>query len=91
MTNKKKIKNAIEQDINPNSYYNEIIRTIEKGAKMKNKSNIWKWSFVPICLVVAISGILLINDNKELNPNIFKPNIETKETIYCVENSVMVK
>lgn len=88
MTNKKKIKNAIEQDINPNSYYNEIIRTIEKGAKMKNKSNIWKWSFVPICLVVAISGILLINDNKELNPNIFKPNIETKENFSIYVNDV---
>lgn len=91
MTNKEKIKNEIEQDINPSSYYNEIIRTIEKGEKMKKKSNMWKWSFIPICLVVAISGILLINDNKELNSNILKQNIETKDNVSIYINDVSKK
>lgn len=88
MTNKEKIKNAIEEDINPNSYYKEIIRTIEKGDKMKKKSNMWKWSFVPICLVVAISSILLIFDNKELNSDLLKQNIETKDNVSIYVNDV---
>ena len=32
-------------------------------------------------LIAIISGILLINDNKELNPDIYKSNIETKDNV----------
>lgn len=88
MTNKEKMKKAIEQDINQESYYIEIIRTIEKGVKMEKKSNVWKWSLVPICLVIVISGILLINDNKELKSNISEPNIETKDNISIYINDI---
>ena len=49
MTNKEKLKNAIEQDINPKDYYTEIINQGEKGEKMK-KNNILKWSLMPIYL-----------------------------------------
>lgn len=72
MTNKEKLKRAIEQDINPTSYYKEIISKIERGERMnKEKINLWKWSFIPICLVAIISGVLLINsNNKELKSNI---------------------
>lgn len=65
MSNKEKLNEAIEQDINMKDYYNEIIRKIE-DTKMKKKNNMWKWSLVPICLVI-ISGTLLLNyqsDNK---------------------------
>lgn len=89
MTNKEKLKKAIEQDINPKDYYKEIINKIERGEKaMKKKNNnLWKWSFVPICLVAIISGILLIN-NKESKPNIYKPNIETKDNVNLYINDV---
>ena len=66
MTNKEKLKMAIEQDIDAKNNYNEIIKKIEKGAKMKNKNNLWKLSLVPICLVVIISGIVIINNNTSL-------------------------
>lgn len=72
MANKEKLKRAIEQDINPKSYYNEIINQIEKEDKMKNKNNTWKWSLVPICLVAIISGVLFLkyhNDNKTILKN----------------------
>lgn len=60
MTNKEKLNKAIEEDFNSMNNYNEIIKKIEKGAKMK-KNNMWKWSFVPICLVAIISGVLFLN------------------------------
>lgn len=69
MTNKEKLKNAIEQDINPKNYYNEIISQIGENEKMKKKNNLVKWSLVPICLAVVISSILLLNYN---NKTIFK-------------------
>lgn len=69
MTNKEKLKKAIIQDINPTNYYNEIIKKIEKGERMKNKSNIWKRSLVPICLAILISGVLFFNSQ---NRNLLK-------------------
>ena len=88
MTNKEKLKKAIEQDINPKDYYKEIINKIERGGKiMKKNNNLWKWSFVPICLIAIISGVLLIN-NKELKTNIYKPNIETKDNVNLYINDV---
>lgn len=87
MTNKDKLKGAIEEDINPKNYYNEIIEKLEKGEKMK-KNNVWKWSLVPICLVAIISGVLFINNSKELKPNIYKPNTETKDNVNLYINDV---
>ena len=43
---------------------------------------------MPICLIAIISGILLINDNKELNPDIYKSNIETKDNVNLYINDV---
>ena len=82
MTNKEKLKNAIEQDINPTNNYNEIIKKIEKERKMKKENNLLKWSLVPICLTVFISGIIFLNyknDNKNLYEN--KPYIDKENNI----------
>ncbi len=88
MTNKEKLKNAIEEDINPQNYYYEIINKIEKGAKM-HKNNVWKWSIVPICLVVIISGVLFLNyhnDNKTILKN--KPYVDEKNNITLNINEI---
>lgn len=77
MTNKEKLNKAIEQDINMQDCYNEIIRKIGESEEMKKKNNMWKWSLVPICLVVVISGFLVFNsrnDNKTILEN--KPYID---------------
>lgn len=47
-----------------------------------------KWAFVPICLVAVISGILLINSNKELKFNVYKPNIENKDNVSIYINDI---
>lgn len=89
MTNKEKLKRAIEHDINPKDYYNEIIDQIKKGEKMKNKKNMWKWSLVPICLVVVISGVLFLNyrnDNKTILKN--KPYVDETNNITLNINEI---
>ena len=89
MTNKEKLNQAIEQDMNWKDCYNEIIRKIEEGAKMTKKNNSWKWSLVPICLVVIISGVLFLNnqnDNKTKLEN--KPFVEEKNNVTLNINEI---
>ncbi len=66
MTNKEKFKKSLNEDFASDKNYNKIITKIKKGEKMK-KSNMWKWSLVPICLVAVIGGIMLnISQNKNI-------------------------
>jgi len=61
ITNKEKLKSAMNEDINPKVYYNEIIKKIEKKEERRKKNNMWKWSLAPICLVAIMGGLLFIN------------------------------
>ena len=53
MTNKEKLKNAIDKDINKTKNYNLVINNIDKGSN--NKNHLWKLSFVPISLSILIT------------------------------------
>lgn len=89
MTNKEKLKKTIEQDINPKSYYNEIINKIEEKEKMNKKNNMWKWSLVPICLIVVISGVLFLNyqnNNKTILKN--KPYVDETNNVILNINEI---
>ena len=79
MTNREKLKKAIEQDINPTNNYNEIIKKIEKEDKMKKENNLLKWSLVPICLIVIISGIIFLNYKKDNNNSLENKTYINKE------------
>ncbi len=49
----------------------------------------WKWSFIPICLVVVLSGILLLNyqnDNKTILKN--EPYIDEKNNVTLNINEI---
>ncbi len=59
MTNKEKLKIAMEEDIDSKDCYNKIIKKIECENQAKN--NLWR--LVPICLIIVISGILFLNNN----------------------------
>ena len=91
MTNKEKLKRAIEQEMNPKEYYKEIINKIEKGEKRKMKNKIEKWAFVPIGLVIVVSGILFFhqNDKKEVLEN--KPYVDKETNITLNINEVTNK
>lgn len=89
MTNKEKLKKAIEHDINPKDYYNKIIDKIEKGEKKDMKKSIWKWSLVPICMVFVISGVLFLNyrnDSKTILKN--KPYVDETNNITLNINEI---
>lgn len=90
MTNKEKLNNAIEQDINPKDCYSKIIKKIEEGKKMKKKSHIWKFVLVPICSVFIISGILFLNYQ---NKNTLKNDnyVDEKNNVYLKINNVNIK
>ncbi len=88
MTNKEKLIRAIDKDIDAKSCYSEIINKIKKGEKMK-KNNIWKWALVPVCLVLVISGGLLLkyqSDNKPILKN--KPYVDEKNNVTLNINEI---
>lgn len=86
MSNKDVFKELYSKKMNKEKNYNEIVETIERDKKVMNKY--LKWSFVPICLIAIISGVLIFNNNKELKPNIYKPNIESKDNVNIYINDV---
>ena len=83
MTNKERLKNAIEQDMNPTNNYNKIIKKIEKGKKIKRENNLLKWSLIPICSIIAISGTIFLNYKKPQYSILFEksPNEENNVTL----------
>lgn len=88
MTNKEKLKKAIEHDINSKDYYNKIIDKIEKGKRDMKKS-IWKWSLAPICMIVVISGVLFFNyqnSNKTILKN--KPYVDEINNVILNINEI---
>lgn len=87
MTNKEKLKSAIEKDMNSKVYYDEIIKKIEEGEKMKI-NNIWKWSFVPICLVVIISGMLFFGTNNSAKKIQTKSYVDQENNITLNINEI---
>ncbi len=82
MNNQEKLKSAIEQDFNPTNNYKEIIKKMEKVRKMKRINDLLKWSLVPICIIVVISGIVFSNYNKD-NNNLLEnnPYVDKKDNI----------
>ncbi len=89
MSNKERLKHAIEQDINFNGYYDEIMNQIKKGEeKMQKKSNLWKGVLLPICLIGLISSIVFFNTNKEFKTNVYQPDIEAKDNVHLYINDV---
>jgi len=77
MTNKEKIVKSMNKDFDKENNYNKIIEKIEKGKNMKTNKNIWKWTLVPIGLILIIGGLSLINfkkDNVTLENYIDKEN-----------------
>lgn len=86
MDNKEKLKKSINKDFNKKNNYNAIIRKIE-GEEMKNKINIWKWSLIPICLVMIISGVMLSNLDK-YNNNLLEPKRELTDESYQIKLNI---
>lgn len=83
LTNKEKLQIAMEEDIDSKYCYNKIISKIE--CENQAKKNLWKWSLIPICLII-ISGILLLNSNA-----IVKTYVDKKNNVTLYINEVNSK
>ena len=75
MNNKEKLKDAIKRDINLDNCYDKIINKITK-----KKNNLWKLSFIPICLIIVLSLLLnfqskVDNTSNKEHTNTIKLNI----------------
>lgn len=86
MSNNRNIKKMFEREFDIEIMKQKILEE-ERKEKM-NLKNIFKWSAIPICLVAIICGVLIFNNNKELKPNIYKPNIESKDNVNMYINDV---
>lgn len=73
MSNREKLQKIISDDYSKEKNYNEILEFIG-DKKMNKKNNIWKWSLVPICLILIIGGFFFIRNQN--NSNEFDPPIE---------------
>lgn len=88
MSNKKIFKELYSKKIGKNNNYKAILESIERN-NMKKKNNILKWVFVPVCLIIVISGVLFLNKND--NDIIYKPSnpiINTEQNYEIYINSV---
>ena len=74
MSNNKNIKIMFDEEFNIEKMKEKIIREERKNSM--NSKVALKWSLIPICIVAIITTIFFINENKELKPNIYQPNID---------------
>lgn len=70
MSNKKIFKKLYSNKINKDYNYKIILKSIERD-NINMKKNIIKWA-IPVCLIIVICGIVLLNKNN--NGIIYKPS-----------------
>lgn len=87
MTNKEKLKNAIDKDYDKAKYLEDISKKIEKKSNLKNY---YKYLALPICIVALIS-ILLINNGGYNNNHINSSNNEINSLINTSSNDSNIK
>lgn len=71
MSNKKIFKKLYSNKINKDYNYKTILKSIERN-NVNVKKNIIKWAIVPVCLIMVICGVVLLN--KDNNGIIYKPS-----------------
>ena len=81
MTNKERLKKAIDKEINKDYNYNKIIEKISELKSTKKEKIIWKLSFVSINVIIIIIFLLVLNfrNSKIYNSNITKDNTNSTE------------
>lgn len=97
MTNKEKLKEIIEKDINPNEYYQNIITKITGNDKKTLQFNYWKLAFTPLVLTL-ISGLFYLNyqnniksfleNNLNINDNININEIDKIENTLKIDAKI---
>lgn len=86
MSNNRNIRKMFEKEFDVEIMKQKILN--EERKRNMNLKNLFKWAVAPICLVAIISGILIFNNSKVLKPNIYEPNIETKDNVSIYINDL---
>ena len=71
MSNKKIFKELYSNKINKDYNYKIILKSIERD-NIKMKKNIIKWAIIPVCLIIVVCGVVLLN--KDNSGIIYKPS-----------------
>ena len=82
MTNRDKLNKVITNDFDINNNYTSIRKKMERGNKM---NKIFKYSLVPIAIVIAMTSVFLFNKKNSTN-NVLDSNVKNNDVI--IVNSI---
>ena len=82
MTNRDKLNKVITNDFDINNNYTSIRKKMERGNKM---NKIFKYSLVPMAIVIAITSVFLLNKKNSTN-NVLDSNVKNNDVI--IVNSI---
>ena len=77
MTNRDKLNKVITNDFDINYNYTSIRKKMEIGNKM---NKIFKYSLVPMAIVIAITSVFLLN-KKSIKNNVLDSNVKNNDVI----------
>ena len=82
MTNRDKLNKVITNDFDITNNYTSIRKKMERGYKM---NKIFKYSLVPLAIVIAMTSVFLLNKKNSTN-NVLDSNVKNNDVI--VINSI---
>ena len=82
MTNRDKLNKVITNDFDINNNYTSIRKKMERGNKM---NKIFKYSLVPMAIVIAMTSVFLFNKKNSTN-NVLDSNVKNNDVI--IVNSI---
>lgn len=77
MTNRDKLNKVITNDFAINNNYTSIRKKMERGNKM---NKIFKYSLVPMAIVIAMASVFLLNKKNSTN-NVLDSNVKNNDVI----------
>lgn len=77
MTNRDKLNKVITNDFDINNNYTSIKKKMEGGNKM---NKIFKYSLVPMAIVITMTGVFLLN-KKSITNNVLDSNVKNNDVI----------
>ena len=81
MTNRDKLNKVITNDFDINNNYTSIRKKMERGNKM---NKIFKYSLVPMAIVITMTGVFLLN-KKSITNNVLDSNVKTSDVTNMIK------
>ena len=88
MTNKENMKKIIKNNYDKEKNYAAIVEKIESKNK---KTNLYKYSAIPVCMILVISLVCIFNTNKNNLKSKDEENVNTNHfTNYSSDNNIII-